>query len=420
MSITVVTIASILLVLIIYLLINVYIPLTNAINTKLKINSRSKSMAYMFALILGYVPLYYFADYEQKLAIANQNGYDTYKAYLIDLDKAAHAGLPLQAYQREMQKAAKLDIHNYQDYINLLEAQDYGYDDFKSYQADLNAAQQHGLPLYVYAEAKAEAQAKNFTNFSDYIHAREKQLLTKKMANIATLGGDYNIDSVPLGIDKSELLSTISNCKIAQIPDYSFPVTNSLAPRSDALVNHFFPATQRNSHFGLNLYSMNFTVMPGLDRKVISKYDMKCEDGRYNLWFLNEDNSLVLYEKTINLPNLRKLEAIERRLTQTLLQKCDSDINIGIETSFEDKGNRVVKNMYCKNFQDYIVATIVEGPLISGVRQDADIHIGYLSERRWHQYIDNLRTVKGKKQEVRFTQSDTNGKNKTKTFESRI
>ena len=58
-----------------------------------------------------------------------------------------------------MVKAAKLGLHNYQDYVNLLEAQDYGYSDFDSYQADLNAAQKYGLPLYVYTDAKAEAAA---------------------------------------------------------------------------------------------------------------------------------------------------------------------------------------------------------------------------------------------------------------------
>ncbi|NMP33519.1 hypothetical protein HII17_18385 [Thalassotalea sp. M1531] len=418
MSIIVVTIASILLALIIYLLVNSYVPLTNKINNTLKINSRGKSMVYMFAVMLCYVPLYFYADYDNKLSIAQQNGYDDYKVYRAELGKAEKAGLPLQAYQREMVKAAKLGLHNYQDYVNLLEAQDYGYSDFDSYQADLNAAQKYGLPLYVYTDAKAEADAKNFTNFDDYIIDREKQSLIQKMAGIVSLEGDYNIDNVPLGVKKSELLSTIYNCKISQIPDYTFPVTKSLAPRSEAHISHFFPETQKNSHFGLNLYSMNFTVMPGLDRQVISKYEMKCEDARYDLWFLNDDDSLVLYEKTINLPNIRKLDAIERRLTQTLLEKCDSDINIGIEASFEENGTRSVKNMYCKNFQDYIVATIVEGPMISGVRQDADIHIGYLSERRWNQYIDNLKTVKSKKSNVQFTQSD--GKNKTKTFESRI
>ncbi|MFD2167253.1 hypothetical protein ACFSJY_13430 [Thalassotalea euphylliae] len=418
MSITVVTIATILAVLIIYLVINTYIPLTNKINNILKITGRTRAMFYIVACSLCYVPLYYFAEYERKQGIAEKYGYTDYPTYKAEREKAEDAGLPLQAYQREMEKAKKLGLRTYQDYVNLLEAQDYGYDDFATYQADVNAAQEFGLPLYVYVDAKAEADAKNFTNFNDYIIDREQRLLVSKMANISNLDGDYNIDSVPLGVKKSELLSTISDCKIDRIPDFAFPTTKSLAPRNEALVNYFFPVTQKNSHFGLSLYSMNFQVMPGLDRKVISKYEMKCDDGRYDLWFLNDDDSLVFYEKTINLPNIRKTDDMVSRLTQTLLEKCDSDINIGLETSFEENGTRLIKNMYCKNFQDYIIATIVEGPIISGVRQDADIHIGYLSERQWDKYISNVHVSKGERQETRFSQSE--GKNKTKTFESRI
>lgn len=418
MSITVVTIASILAVLIIYLLINTYIPLKNKVNTTLKITGRTPAIVYMLTCMLCYIPLYYYAEFERKQAIAEANGYDDYQKYRTELAKAETSGLPLQAYQREMAKAAKLGLKSYQDYVNLLEAQDYGYDDFATYQEDINLAQQYGLPLYIFKDAKADAAAQGFDSFDDYVVDREKRLLVGKMANIANFKGDYNIDSVPLGVNKSELLSTIYNCKITQVPDYTFPITKSLAPRNDALVGHFFPETERSSHFGLNIYTMNFTVMPGLDRQVISKYEMKCEDGRYDLWFLNADDSLVFYEKTIQLPNIRQHDEIVSRLTQTLLEKCDSDINVGLETSFEENGTRKVKNMYCKNFQDYIITTIVDGPVISGVRQDADIHIGYLSDRQWQKYISNLREAKGKSRSTQFSQSK--GKNETKTFESRI
>jgi hypothetical protein len=363
--------------------------------------------------------LYYYSEYERNLNIAQQNGYSDYQTYRSELAKAESFGLPLQAYQLEMKKARNLGMNTYQDYINLLEAQDYGYEDYNSFQVDVNLAQKYGLPLYIYREAKEDAQAKNFSNFDEYLVAREQELLVSKMGDIVKLEGDYNIDSVPLGVNKSELLSTIYNCKITQLPDYSFPITKSLAPRKEALVSHFFPQTQRTSHFGLNIYSMNYQTMPGLDRKVISKYEMKCEDGRYDLWFLNSDDSLVLYEKTINLPNIRKHEDMVSRVTQTLNEKCDSDINIGLETSFEENGTRQIKNMYCKNFQDYIIATIVDGPIISGVRQEADVHIGYLSERQWNKYISDLKDTKGRNQAVQFTQNGGN-KNKTKTFESRI
>ena len=418
MKITLIALAVLFALLALYFLLNLISLKQNKINNLIKLSSRKSAALYMLCCLALVPALGYGLKFYEEQQIAQAKGFDTYKAYRAELAKAESFGLPLKTYQLEMKKAAKLNIHNYQDYVDLLEAQDNGYEDFASYQEDVNLAHKYGFPLHVYTYAKEDAAEKNFADFDAYLVDREKKLLASKMEQIVRLEGDYNIESVPLGVDKNELLATIDNCKISQIPDYAFPVTKSLAPRSEALVGHFFPETKTNSNFGLNVYTMNFTAKPGLDRQVISKYEMKCDNSRYDLWFLNSDNSLVMYEKTIHFPNIRKHDDTVSRLTQVLTEKCDSDITVGLDTSFEEHGTRKVTNLYCKNFQDYIITTIVDGETIAGVRQDPDIHIGYLSDRLWKKYIDNVRRKKAPNEPVSFSQ--TRARNKTKTFESRI
>lgn len=417
MSVTVISIAILLAIIAFYLLINVAKLLNNKLNQAIKLVNRPIAFSYFIICCLGYIPLYYFAEFERKQAVAEQYGYSSFDKYQAELNQADSFGLPLQAYQREMKKVRDLGLTNYQDYVNLLEAQDYGYEDFESYQNDVNLAQQYGLPLYIYRDAKEDAKEHNFSNFDDYLVDREKRQIAIRMENIAALEGDFNIDTVPLSVDRGLLLSSIDNCKISKIPDFDYPQSNTLAPRRDALVGHFFPETDNNNNFGLSFYSVNSGLKPGLNRRAITKHEMKCQDGRYNLWFLNQDNALAFYEKTIQLPNVRQHAQAVSRVTQILAEKCDSDISVGLEASFEENGSRKIKNMYCKNFQDYIIATIVEGAVINDVRQEADIHIGYLSERQWSKYINAIHASKGKKQTGSFTQ---NVRNKDKRLESRI
>ncbi|REL31006.1 hypothetical protein [Thalassotalea euphylliae] len=418
MSITVVTIAAILAVLTIYFLINSYAPLTNKINSAIGISSRSRALTYLIVGLLGYVPLYYYNDFDNKLKLANQYGYDNYQSYQQDLQRATTHDLELTKYQAIMVNAKQAGFDDYLAYQQHLEAQSYDYPDYQSYKRDLQLAKSYGFPLEVYRVAKEDASAQNFEYFDDYLIAREKNSLKKKLTLVPSSDGDFTIDNVPLGAKKNELLSLIENCKISQMPDYSFPITKTLAPRKEALVDHFFPETSTNSNFGLTNYNMNFSVMPGLDLKAITKYEMKCDEGRYDLWFLNSDNTLVFYEKTLKMPNVYQFDRTLERLERIFWAKCDDEFEIGLETSFEEHGTRAVKNMYCKNFQDYIIATIVDGPIITGVRQEPDIHIGYLSQRQWKKYINNLHSVKGKRGITQFSQND--GKNKTRTFESRI
>jgi len=354
------------------------------------------------------------------MTLAEAHGFTTYEAYIAEVAVAQSFGLSIAKYQSAMIEARKSGFKTYTDHQNHLIAKSHDYSDYASYNRDDKLAKSYGFPLTVYRKAKADADAKNFEYFDDYLIDREKKALTGKLEKVANLEGDYNIDTVPLGVKRNELLSLVDDCKISQMPNYTFPVTKTLAPRADALVEHFFPETSTNSNFGLTSYSMNFTVMPGLDLKAITKYEMKCEGARYDLWFLKADNSLVFYEKTLSMPNIRKFAPTVARLEGILNSKCDTDISIGLETKIEEHGTRSVKNLYCKSFQDYIIATIVDGPIITGVRQDPDIHIGYLNDRLWKKYINNLHAAKGKKQTIRFSQASNTNKNKTKTIESRI
>ncbi|REL25314.1 hypothetical protein DXX93_01240 [Thalassotalea euphylliae] len=418
MSITVVTFAAILALLAIYFSINSVALLTNKVNQAIGISSRVRAISYFIVALIGYAPLYYFNDHQQKQKIANANGFDNYQTYQTAKTKADAHKLTLEKYQAIMANAKQAGFTSYIDYQQHLEAQAYDYDDYTTYKRDLRLAKSYGFPLEIYRMAKSDAAAQNFEYFDDYLVAREKGALKKKLTLVSKSDGDFTIDSVPLGAKKSELLSLIENCKINQMPDYNFPITKTLAPRKEALVDHFFPETSTNSNFGLTNYTMNFSVMSGLDLKAITKYEMKCDKGRYDLWFLNSDDTLVFYEKTLKMPGVYQFETTVERLERIFYAKCDDDFEIGLETSFEEHGTRSVKNMYCKNFQDYIIATIVDGPVITGVRQYPSIHIGYLSQRQWKKYINNLHNVKGKPTNTRLSQSED--KNGTKSFENRI
>lgn len=420
MKITFIILAALVVALVLYFLVNIFSPKQNKLNDKLKIRSRKHAALY-FGIGLILTPLLaYGIKHEGEQSLAESYGFKTYEAYVVELEKAQGHELTLEQYQLAMKAARKDGFSDYSEHQQYLEAKKNGYTNYPDYNRDVKLAKSYGFPLNVYKEAKAKSDANNFEYFDDYLLHIEKESLTKKLQNISQLEGDYNIDSVPLGVKKNELLSLIDDCKIAQIPDYSFPVTNTLAPRNDAQVSHFFPATSTNSSFGLTAYSMNFSIMPGLDRQAITKYEMKCESSRYDLWFLNSDESLVMYEKTIHMPSIRQYDQTVNRIESILAAKCDSEISVGLEMTFNEHGDRTIKNLYCKSFQDYLIATIVDGPIIAGVRQDPDIHIGYLNNRLWKKYINNLHAAKGKRRNVSFTQNSNNNRNQTKTIESRI
>lgn len=420
MKITLIILAAILALLVLYFFFNMFSPKQNTLNKAIKLTKRKHAFLY-FVLGLSLIPLVAYAvKHEEEQLIAKAHGFDTYSAFKLEVEKAKNFDLSIVDYQKVMGAARKAGFTDYTLYQQHLEASAHNYDNYESYIADVKQAEHYNLTLNIYRKAKTESDAKNFEHFDEYLLHVEKAALTKKLERVGKLEGDYNIDTVPLGVKKNELLSLVDDCKIDQIPDYSFPISNTLAPRSDAHVSHFFPETNTNSNFGLTAYSMNFSVMPGLDRQAITKHEMKCENSRYDLWFLKSDNSLVMYEKTIHLPSIRQYEKTVSRIEGILNAKCDSDISIGLETSFEQHGNRQVKNLYCKSFQEYIIATIVDGRIIAGVRQDPDIHIGYLSDRLWKQYINNLHEVKGKKRDISFTQNKTPNRNQTQTIENRI
>ena len=236
-------------------------------NQAIGISSRVRAVGYLIVALAGYAPLYYLNDHQQKQNIARANGFDNYQLYQAEKAKADLHDLTLEKYQAIMANAKQAGFTTYIDYQQHLEAQTYDYDDYATYKRDLQLAKSYGFPLEIYRMAKSDAEAQNFEYFDDYLIAREKGTLKKKLTLVSKSDGDFTIDSVPLGAKKSDLLSLIENCKISQMPDYSFPITNTLAPRKEALVDHFFPETSTNSNFGLTNYNMNFSVMPGLDLK---------------------------------------------------------------------------------------------------------------------------------------------------------
>ena len=138
-------------------------------------------------------------------------------------------------------------------------------------------------------------------------------------------------------------------------------------------------------------------------KKAISKYEMKCESSRYDLWFLNSNNRLVMYEKNISLPTRSFTDTVEQ-IEDILSAKCDDEISVGLEMTFEENGKRAIKNLYCKSFQNYIIATIIDAPTITGVKQEPNIHVGYLNDRLWKKYINNLHAIKGKKRNAQMNQ----------------
>lgn len=402
MNSTLIILSVLLIALILYFLINAYFPLQNKINTSIKLTSRKVAISYLSISLLFVPALFGYYKYTEDQLLAEKNGFKNYAAYEAELNRAKSFNLTLEKYQEIMVLARTAGFKNYVDYQNHMIAKEHGYDTFLEYRRNLQLAKSYGFPLSVYKKAKAEADAKEFQYFDDYLVFKEKDTLKKKLPLITKLDGDYKIENVPLGIVKDDFFALVEDCKVSEITNYAFPNTMTLAPRSDAYVNHFFPPSGNDNHFGLAAYSLNFTVKPGLDRNAITKYEMKCESNRYDLWFLNSDNSLVMYEKTINMP-IRNFDTTVKRVEETLAAKCDTDITIGLETEFEENGTRTIKNLYCKKFQHYIIATIIDGPTITDLRQEPDIHIGYLSDRLWKKYINNLHAVKGKKRNAKAT-----------------
>ncbi|WP_286264692.1 hypothetical protein [Thalassotalea atypica] len=420
MKLTFIVLAALLVAFVLYFLLNVISPKQNKVNGKLRITGK-KQAAYYLAFCLMLVPLLVLGiKNSNEEALANSYGLANFESYTVELNKAQSYDLTLEQYLAAMTLARNEGFTEYTAHQNHLEAKQHNYSDYASYTRDLELSVHYGFSLAIYRQLKAESDDQNFEFFDDYLLHLEKLSLTKKLEKVASLEGDYNIESVPLGVKKNELLSLVDDCKITQIPDYSFPISNTLAPRNSAHVSHFFPETNTNTNFGLTPYSMNFTVMPGLDRQAITKYEMKCETNRYDLWFLKSDDSLVMYEKTIHMPSIRRFDDTVARIENILSAKCDAEISVGLEMAFEEYGERTIKNLYCKSFQDYIIATIVDGAIVAGVRKDPDIHIGYLSDRLWKKYISNLHAVKGKKRNVTFTLNNNNNRNQTKTIESRI
>jgi len=403
MKIIFIALAACLAIFILYFLFNVYFIKENKLNSALNIRSRKDAVKFLLLGLL-LVPLLGFSiNSHMDQMIAESKGYDTFEKMTEETKKAESFDLTLEAYEAVMVKAKKSGFHDYTKFANHLVAKKNGYDNYQLYHSDLQFAKSYDFPLLVYKAAKAESDSLNYEYFDDYLIYKERSGLEQKINIIGNLSGNYTIENVPLGIKKDQLLSLVTDCKVDKIPSYSFPVTKTLAPRNQAYVNHFFPATKDSSSgFGLTAYSLNFSVMPGLDLQAISKYEMKCETNRYDLWFLNSDDSLVMYEKSIRLPQ-RGYAATLTQIEGILADKCDSEITIGLEMTFDENGQRDIKNFYCKNFQDYILATVVDGPTITGVRQDPAINIGYLNNRLWKKYINNLHAIKNKKRKSQMS-----------------
>ena len=382
---------------ILYFLFNSYFLKENKINNALNVKSRKDAVKFLFLGLLMVPALGFAVNSHMDEMIAVEKGYQTFEKMKAVVKKAESYGLSLEEYEAVMAKAKRAGFNDYTKYNNDLLAKEKGYENFQLYNIDLQFARSYGFPLSVYKTAKAESDALNYEYFDDYLIYKEQSGLANKVGLIADLSGNFTIENVPLGIKREQLTGLINDCKIDKIPAYNFPATKTLAPRNQAYVNHFFPATKdTSSGFGLTAYSLNFSVMPGLDLQAISKYEMKCETSRYDLWFLNSDDTLVMYEKSIELPQ-RGYAATLVQIERILADKCDGEITVGLEMSFTENGERDIKNFYCKNFQDYILATIVDGPIITGVRQDPAINIGYLNDRLWKKYINDLHAVKSKK-----------------------
>jgi len=416
MKIIFIVLAVCLAIFILYFLFNVYFLKENKLNNALNVKSRKDAVKF---LILGFllVPaLGLSINSHMDQMIAESKGYSTFDKMTAEIQKAESFDLTLVEYEKVMAKAKKSGFHDYTKYNNDLLAKENGYDNYQLYFSDLRFAKSYGFPLAIYKQAKAEADSLNYEYFDEYLIYKEKSGLSAKLNLLNDLTGNYNIENVPLGIKRDALVNLVNDCKIDKLPSYSFPVTKTLAPRNQAYVNHFFPATKdTSSGFGLTAYSLNFSVMPGLDLQAISKYEMKCETKRYDLWFLNSDDSLVMYEKSIKLPQ-RGYDATLTQIEKILADKCDAEITVGLEMTFEENGERNIKNFYCKNFQDYILATVVDGPVITGVRQDPAINIGYLNNRLWKKYINNLHAIKSKKRSSEMSKV----KNEQSIIEDRI
>lgn len=416
MKITYIILSICLALLILYFLFNVYFFKNTKLNNLLKISNKKDTVKFLFFSLLLVPLLGLSINNHRDQLLAESLGFDSFSALQTEQTIAKNYGLSLDEYQNVMIVAKKAKFTDYVQYKNYLTATENGYNDYQEYYSDLQFSRSYDLPLAIYKKAKDEAKTLNYEFFDDYLIHKEKDSLKNKLALINNLSGNYTIENVPLGVNKDTLITLVDDCKIDKTPAYSFPLTKTLAPRNQAYVNHFFPATKEtDSGFGLTAYSMNFTVMPGLDLQAISKYEMKCETNRYELWFLNSDDSLVLYEKTITFPQ-NNYKATLAKIEKILNDKCDTDITVGLDMTFEENGERSIKNFYCKSFQDYILATIVDGPIITGVRQDPSINIGYLNNRLWKKYINNLHAIKGKKKNNQMSRAQ----NAQKTIEDRI
>jgi hypothetical protein len=377
----------------------------HAFNRTLKIKAKKDAAFYLVIGVLLAPVLGWAVNGQMDQMIAESKGFATFEAFEAETAKAAEFSLTLARYQSAMKKAKMLGFAEYTAYQEHLEARKHGYDTYELYYTDVKFAIQYDLPLTVYRKAKVESISLNYPDFSAYLVHREETQLNERLPLITDLSGSYTIENVPLSIKKDKLIALVNDCSINKIPEYKFPLTKTLAPRNQATVNHFFPATEVTSRgFGLAAYSLNFEVMQGLDLQAISKYEMKCETSRYDLWFLNSDDSLVMYEKAITMPQYSYASTLTK-INGLIATKCDSEVSTGLEMTFEKNGTRDITNYYCKNFQDYIVATIVDGPTIAGVRQDAEINISYINSRLWKKYLENLHAVKRKKKSRRVVES---------------
>ncbi len=416
MKIMFMVLAVCLAIFILYFLFNVYFIKENKLNNLLNLKSKKDAVKFLLLGLLLVPLLGLSINSHMDQMIAESKGYSSFEKMTAEAQKAESFDLTLEDYEIVMSKAKKAGFNDYTKYNNDLLAKENGYENYPSYYSDLQFARSYGFPLSVYKKAKAESDSLNYEYFDDYLIYKEKSSLSAKLNLVSDLSGNFNIENVPLGIKLNELTDLVGDCKVDKLPSYSFPVTKTLAPRNKAYVNHFFPATKNTSSgFGLTAYSLNFSVMPGLDLQAISKYEMKCETKRYDLWFLNSDDSLVMYEKSIKLPQ-RGYDATLTQIEKILSDKCDAEITIGLEMTFEENGERKIKNFYCKNFQNYILATVVDGPVITGVRQDPTINIGYLNDRLWKKYINNLHAIKNKKRSSEMSKV----KNEQSIIEDRI
>ncbi len=416
MKITFLVLSFCLALCILYFLFNAYFPKKNKLNTRIKLATRKDAIKYLVITLLLVPVLGSAINKHIDQIYAESQGFSSFSALQASRIKAETLGIAFTEYQTIMTAAKAAGFTDYYHYQNFLLAQKHGYDSYQAYTSDMHFANNYGFPLVVYKKAKAEAARLNYQYFDDYLLYKEKKDLAIKLAAVADFSGNYTIENVPLGAKISQLTERIKDCKIKKLPDYRFPVSKTLAPRNNAHVNHFFPATKESaSGFGLTAYSLNFTVMPGLDLQAISKYEMICNGQRYDLWFLNSDDSLVMYEKKLSLP-ANGYQAVLTQLESVLSHKCDSEITIGLETSFEENGTRAIKNFYCKKFQEYILATVIDGPVITGIRHNPSIHIGYLNDRLWKKYINNLHTIKNKKRKARIIEVEK----KERIIEDRI